>query len=75
MGNLFKWVLRVLIGCFGIGPLFAVAALAGPESSGIIIAESNYNFGQLSEMETMSHDFIVKNSGKAVLNIRDVEPG
>ena len=37
MGNLFKWLLRVLIGCFGIGCLLAVAVLAGPETSGIII--------------------------------------
>jgi len=74
MGNLFKWLLRVLIGCFGIGSVLTVAVLAGPETSSIIIAETNYNFGQLSEMEPLTHDFIVKNSGKAILNIRDVRP-
>ena len=75
MGKLFKWLLRVLIACFGIGSFLPVALFAAPETSSIIIAETNYNFGQLSEMEPLSHDFIVKNSGKAVLNIRDVQPG
>ena len=75
MGNLFKWLLRVLVACFGIGSFLPVAVFAGPETSSIIIAESNYNFGQLSEMELLSHDFILKNSGKAILNIRDVKPG
>jgi hypothetical protein len=74
MGNLFKWLSRVLIACFGIGSFLPVAVLAGPETSSILIAETNYDFGQLSEMEPMSHDFIVKNSGKAILNIRDVRP-
>ena len=74
MGDLFKWVFRVLVGCFGICSLFAFAVLAGPETSSIIIAETNYNFGQLSEMEPLSHEFIVRNSGKAILNIRDVQP-
>ena len=74
MGNLFKLLLQVLIVCFGIGPFLPVAVFAGTETSSIIIAESNYNFGQLSETEPLSHDFIVKNSGKAILNIRDVKP-
>lgn len=74
MGNLFKWLSRVLIVCFGIGSFLPVAVLAGPETSSILIAETNYDFGQLSEMEPMSHDFIVKNSGKTILNIRDVRP-
>ncbi len=73
MGKSFKWLLKVLIGCFGIGSLLAVAALA--EAPGIITyPETSYNFGQLSEMAPLSHDFIVKNSGRAVLNIRDVKP-
>ncbi|MGA2025691.1 MAG: hypothetical protein ABSH17_01320 [Syntrophobacteraceae bacterium] len=75
MGNLFKWLLPVFIACFGIGSFLPVAVFAGPETSSIIIGETNYNFGQLSEMEPLFHDFIVKNGGKAILNIRDVQPG
>lgn len=74
MVNLFKWLLQVLIVCFGIGSFLPVVVFAGPETSNIIIAETNYNFGQLPEMKPLSHDFIVKNSGKAILNIRDVQP-
>ncbi len=74
MGNLFRWLLHVLIGCFGIGFLLPVAVLAGPETSSIVIAKTNYNFGELSETAPLSHDFIVENSGKAILNIRDVQP-
>lgn len=74
MGNLSRWVLRVLIGCFAIGPHLALAAPSGAETASIVIAETNYNFGELSEMAPFSHDFIVKNSGKATLHIRNVEP-
>jgi len=73
MGKLFKWSLKVFAGCFGISTIFAVAALAG--APGIIsYSETNYNFGELSETAPLSHEFIVKNGGKATLNIRDVEP-
>ena len=75
MKKLFRWLLMVLIACFGIVSFLPVAVFAGPETSSIIVSETNYKFGQLSEMELLSHDFIVKNSGKAILNIRDVQPG
>jgi hypothetical protein len=74
MGNLSKWLFRALIGCLGIGPVFTVAVLASLQVPAIIIAEPDYNFGELSEAAPMSHDFIVKNDGKAILNIRDVQP-
>jgi hypothetical protein len=74
MGNLFKWLSLVLIACFGIGTFLPAAVLAGPETSSLIFAQTNYNFGELSEMEKVAHDFIVKNSGEAILNIRDVRP-
>ncbi|MGA2400348.1 MAG: hypothetical protein ABSG91_01415 [Syntrophobacteraceae bacterium] len=75
MGNLFKSLLPVLIGCFVNGCLLAVAVLAGSETSSIITySESSYNFGELSEMAPLSHDFIVKNGSGAILHIRDVQP-
>jgi len=73
MGKLFKWSLKVFIGCFGTSFIFAVAAFA--EVPGIITySETNYSFGELSEMAPLSHDFIVKNGSRAALNIRDVQP-
>ena len=74
MGNLFKWTMKVLIGCFGNGCLLAVVVLAAPQTSNILFDETNYNFGELSETALFSHDFIVKNGGESVLNIRAVQP-
>ncbi|MGA2227960.1 MAG: hypothetical protein ABSH41_26300 [Syntrophobacteraceae bacterium] len=74
MRKLFKWTLKGLIGCFGNGCLLAVAVLAASPTSNILFDETNYNFGELSETAPFSHDFIVKNGGKAVLNIRAVQP-
>ena len=75
MGNLFKWVLGVLAGCFGIGSVMGVALFASPvETPGIVIAQPDYNFGELSETAQLVHNFTVKNNGKAVLTIRDVQP-
>jgi hypothetical protein len=74
MGKLFKWTLKVLIGCFGSGWLLTVAVLAASQTSNIFFAETNYNFGELSETTPFSHDFIVKNGGTTTLNIRDVQP-
>ncbi len=75
MGNLCKWLLPVLIGCFGNGCLFTVAVLAGPETpSNITYSEKSYNFGERSEITPVSHDFIVQNGGSAILHIRDVQP-
>jgi len=74
MRNPLKWLFRGLVGCLGTGALFAPVVLAGSQVPGIIIAEPNYNFGELSEMEPISHDFIVKNNGNTTLNIRDVQP-
>ncbi|SPF32899.1 exported hypothetical protein [Syntrophobacter sp. SbD1] len=65
-------LLTVFIVCFAIGFLGAVAALAEPPR--IIISQTGYNFGELSEMTPFSHDFIVKNSGKTTLAIADVKP-
>ncbi len=74
MGKLFKWILMVLLGCFGNGCFLAVAVLADSQTPNIFFAETNYNFGEFSETAPFSHDFIVKNNGKATLNINDVKP-
>jgi len=75
MGNLSKWLCAVLAGCLGTTLLFTIGVHADSRVPSIIIAQPNYNFGELSEMAPLSHNFIVKNNGKADLNIRDVQPG
>ncbi len=74
MGKLFKRTFKVLTGCFGNGCLLAIAVLAASQTSNVFFAETNYNFGELSETTPFSHEFIVKNGGTATLNIRDVQP-
>ena len=74
MSNLFKWSFIILIGCAGIGSLSGAAVLGASEAPAILIAQTSYNFGELPETAPFSYDFIVKNGGKATLNIRDVQP-
>ncbi len=73
MMNLFKWSFIALIGCAGIGALSG-GAVHGADVPAIAVAQTNYNFGELSETAPFSHDFIVKNEGTATLNIKDVQP-
>ena len=73
--NLFKiWFCRVLAGFLGIGCLLEVSMAWAPETPTIIIAQTDYSFGELSETAPCSHAFIIKNGGKGTLNIRDVQP-
>ena len=74
MSNSFKRLFWLLIGCLGIGFVIAIPAFVPAQGSNIIIDQPDYNFGELSEMAPLSHAFIVKNSGKAILNITDVQP-
>jgi hypothetical protein len=58
----------------GTGAFVAGILLAGQQAPGIVVAEPDYNFGQLSETSTLSHDFIIRNNGETSLNIQDVQP-
>lgn len=50
-------------------------AQAPQEGPVIEIAEPVFDFGEAMEDAEISHDFIVKNTGKAVLQIEKVSPG
>jgi hypothetical protein len=52
-----------------------IQAQAPQEGPVIEIAEPTYDFGEAMEDAEISHDFIVKNTGKAVLQIEKVSPG
>jgi len=41
----------------------------------IVVEESTYDFGQISEGEVVTHDFRVLNQGAAPLEIKNVKPG
>ena len=51
------------------------AFAAGSESPRMGISETTFDFKEAYEGEKVSHDFMVKNTGKAVLNISEVRRG
>ena len=51
------------------------ALAAGFESPRLQISETTFDFKEAFEGEKVSHDFMVKNTGKAVLNIKEVRRG
>jgi len=54
---------------------FVSAAQQDKGSSVIEIKELTYNFKQVSQGETVKHDFKVFNKGTAPLEIKSVKPG
>ncbi len=68
-----NWFFLTSIVCIGIACNF-LAAHATHGAPAIIITETGFNFGELSETTPLSHNFIVKNGGTATLNIKDVQP-
>lgn len=51
------------------------ALAAGTESPRMVISETSFDFKEAYEGEKVSHDFVVKNTGKGVLNISEVRRG
>lgn len=39
------------------------------------VAETSFDFGQVSEEGSFVHDFRVKNTGAGILKIKDIRPG
>ncbi len=68
-----SWFLLTVMALIGIAYSFSTA-LASSGAPEIIINDTNYNFGELSETTPLAHDFIVKNGGMSSLNIKDVQP-
>ncbi len=48
---------------------------AGGNQPAIVIEQRMFDAGDVWEGETVTHSFIVKNTGKAELNISNVKPG
>lgn len=51
------------------------ALAAGSEVPRLEISDTTFDFKEAYEGEKVSHDFVVKNTGKAVLNIKEVRRG
>jgi len=77
MNQIAKWcVCCAFLWCFGPGFAHAVdsSPLATLQVPSISVPETDFNFGEVTEAEPVSHDFIIRNGGKAELHIRNVAP-
>lgn len=50
-------------------------AFSNPLSPSIHVPAPDFNFGEIEEGQTITHDYPVKNMGSATLEIKDVQPG
>ncbi len=48
---------------------------ANPEAPRLEMRETSFDFKEAFEGDKISHDFVFKNTGNAVLNITQVRPG
>lgn len=64
------------IWCFGVGSACAMdgSPPSDLQAPSISIPETDVNFGEVTETEPVSHDFVVKNGGRETLHIKDVTP-
>lgn len=51
------------------------ATLYGSSEPVAVIAEKQYDFGEVSDGSKVVHDFLIKNQGAGLLTISDVESG
>ncbi len=58
-----------------VAPQEPTALAAVPEGPSVQLAETSFNFGNMSEGKDYVHDFKIKNVGKAELQIKKVLPG
>jgi hypothetical protein len=87
MNRIFKLCLFMLLGCIWLTAAHAAdsagktpkAKPADPEASQgapvIQIPEATFDFGEVPEGGEVAHDFKIKNTGKAELQIERVQPG
>ncbi len=50
-------------------------AFSAPSTPWLQLPSSDFDFGEVAEGVTVSHAFVIKNSGSGVLKIIDVRPG
>lgn len=87
MPQALKWFLCILIGCCWVNiahaadssapaaqpnPSSAAAAKAAPA---IQVPETSYDFGAVQQGKVIEHNFMIKNTGKGTLQIKQVRPG
>jgi len=69
-------VLTCLVGVVILVSLSGFAADTGQEGKpSLSLSSAEHDFGQVREGNILSHDFKVRNTGKAELQIMEVRPG
>ena len=53
----------------------AAASGAMAEMPALAVPEGEFNFGEVSEGKEYVHDFVIKNGGTGILEIKKVNPG
>lgn len=69
-----KMVRMLLVSALWLSIACSLPAAAASEGPVITVPEKSFHFGEFSEVTPVSHDFLVKNNGRATLNIKDVQP-
>ncbi len=64
--------ISVIVMILGIIPVVAVAAQPSPKA---VAAAESYDFGTVLEGNDVIHEFVVKNTGDAPLDIQNVRTG
>ena len=84
--NPFRWRAAIYLWLFGLFCTLSVgssnsfsqqntSAPPNPgEASSMVISETTFDFGQVDEGSEVTHDYIVRNAGKAELQITKVTP-
>ena len=67
-----RWWKPILLLAFFVWPGLGITAVPTPS---IQLPIPDFYFGVMEEGGTLSHDFLVRNTGSGVLEIRDVRPG
>jgi len=87
MNRIFKLCLFMFLGCFWLSGAHAAepagktpqpkpaAPEASPGTPVIQIPEATFDFGEVLEGGEVVHDYKIKNTGKAELQIERVQPG
>lgn len=72
-----KWLKGILCQCLVLMVWVGLSLAAGENKATPVIEveEPTHDFQQVTEGETIKHDFLVYNRGKAPLEIKSVKPG
>ncbi len=66
------WLL--VMGAWAVAPGLPAVTPAAAAAPGVVLAETQHDFGEVYEDRQLSHTFVIKNNGNATLEILKVDP-